>query len=588
MSASKIRPNFQPPGPSWTKQTILTKMEQSQEQGDDKDEGGGGGEGDAYLLRAIDHLLTLDGDSRDQSISRGDADDRDDGDGEEGAEERLLSALLLVNRLGSADNRRRLLNGSHDDNNQDGVSEEEGGGPALGWFALALLRQYVQDPVGVGSTGDVVGEEEHADEKAGDEDEVSLALLRLAVRSVSLLYAELPPTSPSAPASASSSRTTKDFHSTCLELLRQVLQRRSEQELAMRQVDVEAAATLTLLDQKGMVDRSSVGDGGIRCAEVMLRRYCSSMTRIIAPSPSPDNDGAAASKVDGDQEQEQPSADAMMVQLIQSVLGESSSSVTNNDDEADANHGGGWQRQYARIVAHCIGALLDRGEESSDAFFVSEEIFAGLLELATPKQQSSLASQNTAIFLPIALRCIAVGANLGSRGIRTSYGFDLVHSLVGETGSINTKVAPAILRLFLSSLAWPENDLTSREQIYRAIAALSGDCGLRWMANVNVVDESSTESDLGAAAACCTLIRLAAGELRIALGWILGDDDEKNAKEDPRTSMIYMNIVKDCLSICQAALRLMLDLSEDLDDEDFHLPTDFGPFAHLARSPLDP
>ena len=278
----------------------------------------------------------------------------------------------------------------------------------------------------------------------------------------------------------------------------------------------------------------------------------------------------------------------MMVQLIQSVLGESSSSVTS-DDETETNQGGDLQRQYAQIVAHFISALLDRGEES-DAFFVSEEICSGLLELATPRKQATLASQNTAVFLPVALRCIVVGADLGKRGIRTSPGFELVHNIsAGETGSINEKVASAILRLLLSSLAWPDNDLTSRERIYRAIAALSGACGLRWMANVSLVDDTSTESDLGAAAACCTLIRLSAGELRIALGWVLGDDDDKNAKEDPRTSRIYMNIVKDCLSICQAALRLMLDLSEGLDDEDFHLPTDFGPFAilHVRHSILD-
>ena len=320
-----------------------------------------------------------------------------------------------------------------------------------------------------------------------------------------------------------------------------------------------------------------------------MRRYRSSMTRM-EPSSSPDDGGTAASKVkaDVDQEQEQPSADAIMVQLIQSVLGESSSSVTS-DDDTEPNQGGGLQRQYAQIVSHFISALLDRGEES-DAFFVSEKMFSGLLELATPKKQASLASQNAAIFLLVALRCFVVGADLGRRGIRTSPGFELVHNIsAGEIGSINEKVASAILRLLLSSLAWPDNDLTSRENIYRAIAALSSACGLRWMANVSLVDETSTESDLGAAAACCTLIRLSAGELRIALGWVLGDDDDKNSKEDPRTSRIYMNIVKDCLSICQAALRLMLDLSEGLDDEDFNLPTDFGPFAilHVRHSILD-
>ena len=507
------------------------------------------GEGDAYLLRAIEHLLASstipakDTPGRDTDVAA----DHDAGDDNTAVEERLLSALLLCTRLESADDRRQLLLSQCDANTTSN-------GPALGWFSLALIRQYVQG----GSDADAHEDEVEA---AAPGTGVSLALLRLAVRSLSLFYAEMP-------AEASATVSTKvgggpenDFHSTCKELLLEALKGRSNGNHAIQEVDVEIAAVLTLMDQTRVVGLSA--NNKTCFAEVCMSRY--RMARKKLPVASGQND--AKMEVDDNTDQnttlqpEKTNPDEMMVQVIQSALGEIPATDGDNEDEQVG--------QYVRFLAHYINSLLDRDDCKQG---VSEELLLGLIEAAAPS------SENCAVFLHVALRAIALNA------------CGLVDNADSGTRKINEKIAPAILKLLLSSLARPDNQLAIRRQIYAAIAVLSDTFGLRWMANVTMAGETTTNSDLGAAAGCCTLIRLAAGELRIALGWILGvDDDNNETKGDPQMSMVYMDIVKHCLSICRAALRLMVDLSEAVEVEDAPLPTDFGPFAilHVRHSILD-
>ena len=509
------------------------------------------GEGDACLLRAIEHLLACstipakDTPGRETDVAAG----HDAGGDNTTVEERLLSALLLCTKLESAEDRRRLLLSQCDANTTSD-------GPALGWFALALIRQYVQG----GADADAPDDEVKA---AAPGPGVSLALLRLAVRSLSLLYAEMPEET-----QASATVSTKagggpanTFHSTCKELLLEVLKGRSNGNHAIQEVDVEIAAILTLMDQKRVVGLNA--NNRICVAEVCMSQYRSASKSNELPS----GQHGAKMEVDDNTDQnrtsqpEDTNPDEMMVQVIQSALGEIPAADGDNEDEQVG--------QFVRFLAHYINSLIDRDECKQG---VSEELLLGLIEAAAPS------SGNCTVFLPVALRAIALNA------------FGLVDNAEGSTCGINKKIAPAILKLLLSSLARPDNQLAIRRQIYAAIAALSDTFGLRWMANVTMAGETPTNSDLGAAAGCCTLIRLAAGELRIALGWILGADDDNNeTKGDPQMSMVYMDIVKHCLSICRAALSLMVDLSEALEDEDAPLPTDFGPFAilHVRHSILD-
>ena len=501
------------------------------------------GEGDAYLLRAIEHLL-VSNKSAESAPGRGNTADAH-ADNDTTVEERLLSALLLCTRLESAEDRRRLLLSQCDVNTT-------GEGPALGWFALALIRQYVQG----GSSADAHDDETEAAACLC----VSLALLRLAVRSLSLLYSEMP-----AEASATATklgRPEKEFYFTCKELLLEVLKCRSNGNHAIQEVDVEIAAVLAFMVQKYMVGLSA-GGSVICIANVCMGRYRSASKKL----PVAIGQHGAKVEIDNNTDQtrasptEQPNPDEMMIQVIRSTLGE----MPDADGDNEAKQVG----QYVQILAHYINSLLDR-EDCINS--VSEELLPGLIEAAAPS------SENCAVFLPVALRAIA----LNTFGIADN----------GDCGThkTNRKIAPAILKLLLSSLARPDNQLAIRHQIYAAIASLSDRFGLRWLSNVTMASETPTNSDLGAAAGCCTLIRLSAGELRIALGWILGaDDDKKERKKDPQMSTVYLDIVKHCLSICQAALRLMVDLSEGLEDEDVPLPTDFGPFAilHVRHSILD-
>lgn len=446
--------------------------------------------------------------------------------------------------------RRRLL--LHLPSKRDANSTSVGAG--LGWFALALIRQYVQG----GSGTDAQGDEET---EAAVRPSVSLALLRLAVRSLSLLYAELPEEASAVASTKAREGSESNFHSSCQELLLEVLKCRSNKNHAIQEVDVEIAAVLTFMVQKHTVGFSVENTIGI--AEVFMGRYQSASKEI----PVASGQHHAQIEVDDNTEQdgtsqpEHTNLDVMMVQIIQSALGEMPIAYGgNNTKQVD---------QYIQIIAHYINSLLDRDECTTS---VSEELLLGLIEAAAPS------SNSCAVFLPVTLRAIELNA------------FGIAEDADDATSKINNKIAPAILKLLLSSLARPDNQLAIRRQIYAAVASLSDTFGLRWMATATVMSDKPTSSDLGAAAGCCTLVRLAAGELRIALGWILGADDDKNeTKGDHQMSMVYMDIVKHCLSICQGALRLTVDLAEALEDEKAPLPTDFGPFAilHVRHSILD-
>ena len=508
------------------------------------------GEGDAYLLRAIEHLLAGSNIPAGGVPSRGDTSAADASEPNNlTVEERLLSALLLCTRLESAEDRRRLLLLS--DRDDDNASSD---GPALGWFSLALIRQYVQG----GADADAHEVEVEAGAPGPG---VSLALLRLAVRALSLLYAEMPEETSATVSTKPGGGPANNFHSACKELLLEALKCRSNGKQAIQEVDVEIAATLTLMDQKQVVGLST--KDRICVAEGCMSRYRSASKTLPVVSGQDD----AKMEVEDNTDQSRASQptdtnpDEMMVQVIQSALGEIPATDGDNKDNQTG--------QYVRVLAHYINSLIDRDDSITS---ISEELLLGLIEAAAPS------SDNCAVFLPVTLRAIALNA------------FGLVDNAGGGTREINEKIAPAILKLLLSSLSRPDNQLAIRRQIYAAIAALSDAFGLRWMANVTMAGETLTNSDLGAATGCCTLIRLAAGELRIALGWILSvDGDNNETKGDPQMSMVYMDIVKHCLSICRAALRLMVDLSEALEDEDAPLPTDFGPFAilHVRHSILD-
>ena len=441
--------------------------------------------------------------------------DHDAGNDNTTVEERLLSALLLCTKLESAEDRRRLLLLSKSD---DGNATSDG--PALGWFALALIRQYIQG----GSDADA---HEVEVEAAAPGPGVSLALLRLAARSLSLLYAEMPEeTSATVPTKAGGG-PANNFHSTCKEMLLEALKCRSNGKQAIQEVDVEIAAILTLMDQKRIVGLSA--KDRICVAEGCMSRY--RMASKTLPVASGQDDAKMELEVNTDQSRaSQPTdtnPDEIMVQVIQSALGE----IPAPDGDSEDNQVG----QYVRVLAHYINSLIDRDDCITS---ISEELSLGLIEAAAPS------SDNCAVFLPVTLRAIALNA------------FGLVDNAGGGTREINENIAPAILKLLLSSLARPDNQLAIRRQIYAAIAALSDAFGLRWMANVTMAGETLTNSDLGAATGCCTLIRLAAGELRIALGWILGvDGDNNETKGDPQMSMVYMDIAKHCLSICRGSFE---------------------------------
>ena len=500
----------------------------------DSDDGGGG---DAYVLRAMSHLLG--------APSNGGGEGEGEGEGEGGGGRRLerwAASLVLTTRLSSAEKRAVVMLGSG------------GGGTCLGWFALRLVKDY--SDARVRQTGA---------EGARPSPSLALAGLRLAVRSLSLLFAELPPP-PDGSSSPQPQRSSSSFRARCALGLLVALRARSASRVPPTELDLEIVATLVSPSLLLLVST----DG----AEVAVGR-------CLRPVGGASGDPGGSGEGQGGGDEELDAAENSMVQVVGSVI-----EPLPFDDGDDA---GDVRGRLGHAAACYCSALLQAGRAPAGNP-ISRRLLLNLATLARPSTEDGRS------FLPLALLAAVIAADSEAAIGAPGRYFSLRDSLGGDR-----EAATALSTLLLSAIASPEReDLTralgggtspTRALAFRTLAELVRSCGMDWMMNIDVDPGSARsvakESDLGSAAACGTLIRLATGELRICLGRILDSVDVADSSQSPDLYERIGSVVEHCVMVGMVALGQMCSLADAMDNDGDDVQASFTYILYTRHSLLD-
>lgn len=512
-------------------------------------------------------------------------------------DERRLASLVLLLRLPlDAD---AAPAGGGDGNSDDGTGRSrrrrrhpiaralEGNDCELLCFAGRLVRNYA---VASSSRGDGGSEEPAA----------AHAFLRLATRVLFLGYA-----SPSGPAAggisgrqdcvdevSEGSDRVCEYEVAILESLLDVLRARSRREVS--EVDVEIAwLAQSLFARLSSGNVASEKHETIGSSKSLSQMWCDAISILLERRKGAKSASVARRDADDAQRHENNTEEGLMVKTIHSILDGSDSSPGQSDGDSD------WSAQYEVAIASCVQSFLHAHSGDAQTSSTGEKnepmprcARSALFELIHWSQENDALSVDVhGLVLRYLRLCMLAlsdvdGSSLQRRGRMRSF----YHSCCAEfdKGAASAKEFAVAVRSFLFYglvvLGSAANALESgagvsptstRGDIYLLFVDSWRLFGNDWLL-VPTEEDAPTPSGwwwfqsegkkdgarrLGPVWPLCTLIRLAAGEFRLALGrWVTIAEDGRGAGAECSR---LVSEISSCAKVVGEAVQLMTTLADD-------------------------